>query len=162
MTTRDFFMQRWEAEQRAFVNVLRALPENQLGYRPHEKCTPAGALAYQLADEQKQLSDLLDKGEARIEIKDHPKKVSDIVSQFEKAGDDLRSRMKNVNDAKWASKANLVMNGQTVWSDSVENMFWGYLFDMVHHRGQLSAYLRPMGGKVPAIYGPSADDMGGA
>jgi uncharacterized damage-inducible protein DinB len=27
----------------------------------------------------------------------------------------------------------------------------------VHHRGQLSTYLRPMGGKVPAIYGPSAD-----
>lgn len=160
MSTRDFFMQRWEAEQAAFVKVLRALPENQLGYKPHEKCTPAGALAYQLADEQKQLSDLLDKGEARIEIKDHPKKVSEIVAQFEKAGNDLRSRMKSVNDAKWSSKANLVMNGQTIWSDTVENMFWGYLFDMVHHRGQLSAYLRPMGGKVPSIYGPSADDAG--
>ena len=46
------------------------------------------------------------------------------------------------------------------WSDTLENMFWGYLFDMVHHRGQLSAYLRPMGGKVPSIYGPSADDSG--
>jgi uncharacterized damage-inducible protein DinB len=32
------------------------------------------------------------------------------------------------------------------------------LFDAIHHRGQLSAYIRPMGGKVPAIYGPSADE----
>jgi uncharacterized damage-inducible protein DinB len=40
-------------------------------------------------------------------------------------------------------------------------MCWGYLFDMVHHRGQLSSYLRPMGAKVPSIYGPSADDSGG-
>jgi len=34
------------------------------------------------------------------------------------------------------------------------------LFDIVHHRGQLSTYIRPMGGKVPSIYGPSADDAG--
>jgi hypothetical protein len=37
---------------------------------------------------------------------------------------------------------------------------WGFLFDEVHHRGQLSTYLRPMGGKVPSIHGPSADDPG--
>jgi uncharacterized damage-inducible protein DinB len=39
-------------------------------------------------------------------------------------------------------------------------MLWGLLFDAVHHRGQLSAYIRPMGGKVPSIYGPSGDDAG--
>ena len=36
------------------------------------------------------------------------------------------------------------------------------LNDAIHHRGQLTTYLRPMGGKVPSIYGPSADDPGGA
>ena len=40
------------------------------------------------------------------------------------------------------------------------HMFWIGLFDAIHHRGQLSVYLRPMGGKVPSIYGPSADDPG--
>jgi uncharacterized damage-inducible protein DinB len=35
---------------------------------------------------------------------------------------------------------------------------WGFLFDLIHHRGQLSTYLRPMGSTVPAIYGPSADE----
>jgi len=53
-----------------------------------------------------------------------------------------------------------IYGGAAVWEDTLQNMLWGYLFDMVHHRGQLSAYLRPMGGKVPSIYGPSADDQG--
>jgi uncharacterized damage-inducible protein DinB len=35
---------------------------------------------------------------------------------------------------------------------------WGFLFDIIHHRGQLSTYLRPMGSTVPQIYGPSADE----
>ena len=37
---------------------------------------------------------------------------------------------------------------------------WGFLCDSIHHRGQLTTYLRAMGGKVPSIYGPSADDAG--
>jgi uncharacterized damage-inducible protein DinB len=35
---------------------------------------------------------------------------------------------------------------------------WMLLFDAIHHRGQLSAYIRPMGGKVPGVYGASGDD----
>ena len=46
------------------------------------------------------------------------------------------------------------------WADTLENFAWGFLLDAVHHRGQLTTYLRPMGSKVPSIYGPSADDSG--
>jgi uncharacterized damage-inducible protein DinB len=35
---------------------------------------------------------------------------------------------------------------------------WGFFFDIIHHRGQLTTYLRPMGSTVPQIYGPSADE----
>ena len=37
-------------------------------------------------------------------------------------------------------------------------MAWSFLFDIVHHRGQITTYLRPMGSKVPQIYGPSGDE----
>jgi uncharacterized damage-inducible protein DinB len=37
-------------------------------------------------------------------------------------------------------------------------MAWSFLFDIVHHRGQITTYLRPMGSTVPSIYGPSADE----
>ena len=41
---------------------------------------------------------------------------------------------------------------------SVKDLVWGMLHDQIHHRGQLSVYLRIVGGKVPSIYGPSADE----
>ncbi len=160
MSTREFFIQRWESEQPAFGKVLRAIPEGQLRYRPHERSSAAGSLAWQLAEEQKQLCELLDTGEIRFELRRHPEKAADIVAAWDKATDDLRARLQSADDGKWAGPAKFVMNDEVAWTDTVENMFWGYLFDMVHHRGQLSAYLRPMGGKVPSIYGPSADDSG--
>ena len=38
------------------------------------------------------------------------------------------------------------------------DVLWGILMDSIHHRGQFSVYLRMAGGKVPSIYGPSADE----
>ena len=160
MSTREFFIKRWEAELAAFGKVLRAVPETGFGYRPHDRSTAAGALAWQIADEQAQLSDLLERGV--VSFADRPKppaKVADIVAAWDRATENLRTRLQSTTDKKWSEPAKLSF-GDNDWSDTVENMFWGYLFDMVHHRGQLSAYLRPMGGKVPAIYGPSADDSG--
>ena len=60
----------------------------------------------------------------------------------------------------WDSPARLKMDGKVVWEATVGDMLFGFLFDAVHHRGQLSSYLRPMGAKVPSISGPSADDPG--
>jgi uncharacterized damage-inducible protein DinB len=40
----------------------------------------------------------------------------------------------------------------------VSEFLWMIFFDAIHHRGQLTTYLRPMGSKVPAIYGPSGDE----
>lgn len=159
MSTREFFIQRWESELPAFGKVLNAVPEDQLSYRPHERSASAGGLAWQLADEQQQLCDLLDNGQVSLEIKPHPSK-REILAAWEKATSQLRERLRSADDKKWSGPAKFIMGGKEVWTDTMENMFWGYLFDMVHHRGQLSTYLRPMGGKVPAIYGPSADDNG--
>jgi len=46
--------------------------------------------------------------------------------------------------------------GET-WKDKKAHMSWGFLFDAIHHRGQLATYLRAMGAVVPSIYGPTAD-----
>ena len=51
-----------------------------------------------------------------------------------------------------------LFNGQQVMNESGYDNAWGFLFDIVHHRGQISTYLRPMGSTVPQIYGPSADE----
>jgi len=83
--------------------------------------------------------------------KPHPRSTS--------AGD-LVWLLATVDDAKWDSKARLLMDGKAGWETTLGDMLFGFLFDAIHHRGQLSSYLRLMGAKVPSIYGPSADDPG--
>src|SRR5579859_7610842 len=95
MTNREFFIQRWESEQKGFLKVLRAVPDKQLAYKPHERSTAAGALAWQLAEEQKQLCELLDTGQVAFAVTPAPKKVSDIVAAYEKATNDLRARLQS-------------------------------------------------------------------
>jgi hypothetical protein len=157
----EFFASRLEQEIPAFLKVFRAMPADQLHYRPHEKCTPAGALAWQMAREVDSLVQLLDTGV--IDYKsDEPGSVDDIVALFERGAKGTVERARSTSDARWEGPARFLYDGNLAWETKVSDMAWGFLFDLVHHRGQLSAYLRPMGGKVPAIYGPSADDPGGA
>lgn len=157
----EFWAQSFQHETPAFVKVLKALPEDQLDYRPHEKNTCAGDLAWQLAIEAGHLSDLLDSGVIDFVPSKRPDSLDAIVAEFEKNVDRLKTRLSAVDDAKWSAPGDFRMGGQSVWSGTTQELCWGYLFDMIHHRGQLTAYIRPMGGKVPSVYGPSADDSGG-
>jgi uncharacterized damage-inducible protein DinB len=159
MTNYEFFRESLSHEIPAFVRVLKALPEGQLDYKPHEKNTAAGDLAWQLAMEIEHLVTLLDTGVVNFEPSARPP-LDAIVSDFEKSAAAVDERLKGVDQAKWDSPADFRMNGQSVWSANVQQLCWGYLFDMIHHRGQLTAYIRPMGGKVPSVYGPTADDNG--
>ena len=54
----------------------------------------------------------------------------------------------------------LHVGGALIMEQPLGAFLWYLFFDAIHHRGQLSAYIRPMGGKVPSIYGPSGDDPG--
>ena len=65
-----------------------------------------------------------------------------------------------LDDASQNRNAQFLYQGQVVMEKPMMEFLWDFMFDAIHHRGQLSAYLRPMGGKVPSIYGPSADDTG--
>ena len=64
-------------------------------------------------------------------------------------------------DAAWDDVPAKFLHESTVIMEMPRrDMGWLMWFDCIHHRGQLSTYLRPMGSKVPGIYGPSADDQG--
>jgi uncharacterized damage-inducible protein DinB len=153
---RDFFVSRLEMEIPAFVKVLEALPADKLDYKPHERCTAAGTLAWQLAREVDGLRQLFETGD----INDGPSKCpsrDEIVAAFQKNAAQAVESAKKVAEDRWNGDGRFLWDGQVVWPDKVTNLAWGFLFDMVHHRGQLSSYIRPMGGRVPSIYGPSGD-----
>jgi uncharacterized damage-inducible protein DinB len=155
----EFFQQRWESEQAAFRKVIAAVPGDQLDYRPHERSATAGGLAWQLADEQRGLVELLEKCDTAYENRPRPATIEEIVAAWDHQTEAVRKALASRDDSKWEKPANFRMGGEVVWTDTLQNMLWGFLFDMVHHRGQLSSYLRPMGANVPAIYGPSADEQ---
>ena len=86
--------------------------------------------------------------------------VPNAVAAYEKNLEDLEKRLQTLSDAAWERPVKFLVDGKVVWEAPLGEMLYGFLFDAIHHRGQLSSYLRPMGAKVPSIYGPSADDPG--
>ncbi len=64
-----------------------------------------------------------------------------------------------MDDATWEAPGRFLLDGRVVYEYPRRDLAWMLLFDGLHHRGQLSTYLRPMGGKVPSIYGPSGDSI---
>ncbi len=160
MNNLEFCISRRKAELPAFVRVLKAIPEGRADFRADPKARTATDLAWLLAVEEAALLKLVNTGE--VEWKESPPTVrlSAIVEAFERDAAAVNASLERLDEAAWEKKVRFLMGGGAVWEDTLSQMVWGFLFDAIHHRGQLSTYLRPMGGKVPSIYGPSADDPG--
>jgi uncharacterized damage-inducible protein DinB len=158
-TTREYFRECFEAEKPKFIKVMKAVPEDKSDYKPHPRSTSAKDLLWLLSVELHDACDLIDRGECSYRVTPAPS-VAECVAAYEKHADMLQSRLAVVDDKTWDGPAKLLTDGQVVWETNVGDMLFGFLFDAIHHRGQLSSYLRPMGAKVPSIYGPSGDDPG--
>ena len=156
---REYYKDCFAAEKPKFIKVMKAVPADKAAYRPHPRSTSAGDLSWLLASELHDACELIDRGEMSFAVKPAPA-ISESIAAFEKNAAQLETRIAKVDDAKWESKAKLLADGKVVWEAPLGDMLFGFLFDAIHHRGQLSSYLRPMGAKVPSIYGPSADDPG--
>jgi hypothetical protein len=156
---REYYIQCMQAETPTFIKVLKAVPPGQEAYKPHPRSTAAGDLVWLLAAELHDACELIDRGEVNYVVRPSPG-VPESIAAFEKNAAALKTRLATLDDAKWDSPARLKMDGKVLWEATLGDMLFGFLFDGVHHRGQLSSYLRPMGGKVPSIYGPSGDDPG--
>ena len=160
MTNLEFCITRRKAELPAFVRVLKAVPQGRLDYRPDPKARTAAQLAWVLAAEEAALVSLLDTGTVEWKEQPPPAQVDQIVAAYERSAAAVTERLERLDEAGWQKKVRFLMEGGAAWEDTLAQMTWGFLFDGLHHRGQLSTYLRPMGSKVPSIYGPSADDPG--
>jgi uncharacterized damage-inducible protein DinB len=161
MSTREFFVRQLKAERPAFVNVLRALPGDRLDYKPHERNSSAGDIAWFLALELRALVQMLETGEMHWSQPPNPHSVDAIAAAYEAAADDLEKALAAADDARWEQDGRMYVGGKLIKTAPVGETLWDFLFDAIHHRGQLTAYLRPMGGKVPSVYGPTADSQAG-
>jgi uncharacterized damage-inducible protein DinB len=160
MTNLEFCLARRKAESPTFLRVLKALPPARLDYRPEPKGRTAAELGWVIAAEEAALARLLETGVVNWKDEKPPATLDEIVATYEKGAAAVDAAIGRIGEAGWEKKGKFLMGDGPAWEDTFGQFVWGFLFDQIHHRGQLTTYLRPMGGKVPSIYGPSADDPG--
>ena len=158
MSLREFLQHRWTAERPAFQRVLHALPLGEFTYSPHERSPSAAKILWTLALEAKACSELIDARESNWAPDPPPADPEKIVATYERHTADLGERIGRLDESAWENKARFLVHGNLAWEAPLGEMLWFMFFDSIHHRGQLSTYIRPMGGKVPSIYGPSGDN----
>jgi uncharacterized damage-inducible protein DinB len=158
MTDKEFFVSTVADEAPRFERVLKALPQDKLDWKPEPKARTAMELAATIAGESLSFSDFLKNGVSDIASEMASlKTVDEFVAAAHKGLADAQTIAAAMTDADWMSESKLVAGDKELWKTTKGKMALGLLLDIIHHRGQLSVYIRPMGGKVPAIYGPSAD-----
>ncbi len=155
MTNKDFFLKVLNDEAPRFRAVIESLPDEQMEHKVHDKSRTASSLAGQLAVQWVGISNIITKGDPLDGdyYKGEPSKI-EILKSFDKEMEQLRKDLAEISEEHWENDEATM--GE-MWKTKKYWMAWGFLFDAIHHRGQLSTFLRAMGAKVPSIYGPSAD-----
>lgn len=157
MDSKALFLKYWEKEAPATGKVLSRIPEGS-DYRPDPKSRTAREIAWLIVREEIALADGLEKGAFEWTEVPAPATMKEVLDTYEREHDTVTRRLQAVEASRWEGKVPFIYQGQEVMSEPGYESAFGFLFDMVHHRGQLTTYLRAMGAKVPQIYGPSADE----
>lgn len=137
--------------------VLAAIPEGQNDYTPHEKSMKALDLAWHIAASDVWFLDGILNGAFGHGDEKRPDEIksgADVAKWYEANFGPMVDKVRAL-DGEMAAR---VIDFFGVMQAPAATYLGLLIKHSVHHRGQLSAYLRPMGGKVPAIYGGSADE----
>lgn len=155
MSEKEMYLQAKEREFKATLKCLEYFPKDKLEFKPHEKSRSAKSLALGFLGEAEVVGKIAQEGKMGDEF--HPdrdaKDLDGIISKFKEA------HKKSLELIKGASEEDLNKEMDFFGMKMRQlDALWFLLFDLIHHRGQFSVYLRLAGGKVPQIYGPSADE----
>ncbi len=157
MDQKTLFLKYWEQEAPATRKVLSRIPEGS-DYRPDPKSRTAKEIAWLIVSEEISLGTGMEKGALEWEPVPTPATMKEVLDTYDRQHDAVTRQLKELPTERWEQKVPFLYGGQEVMSAPGYENAWGFLLDMIHHRGQLSTYLRPMGSTVPQIYGPSADE----
>ena len=161
MRTVDTFLTELERESETTRRLLERLPEDKLGWKPHEKSMTLGRLAMHVATIPGTIAAWLRDDSYVLSGERTPEAGSraQVIEAFEESLTGAAETLGEFDDDALAKMWSLRMGGRTLMtmprSAAVRFLMLNHL---VHHRGQLSVYLRLLDVAVPSIYGPSADD----
>ena len=152
MDERSLFTQFWANESQTTRKVLARIPEGS-DYRPDPKSRTAQEIAWQIVCEEKMIIEALESGRAEWAPPPMPATMREVLAAYEEQSAGMAQRWEALPAERWEGALDFFGKQR-----AASPMAWSFLFDIVHHRGQISTYLRPMGSTVPQIYGPSGDE----
>jgi uncharacterized damage-inducible protein DinB len=159
---RQQFLDAYEREHAITMKVLRAYPPEKAELQPHAKCKPARELAWIFALERglgkAGLANAFASGQAGGAPPSAPGSWNEVLSGIEAAHADFREAFNAYSDEQLLEPIKFFGGPKMLIDVPRIDFAWFLLSDEIHHRGQLSIYLRMADGKVPSIYGPSGDE----
>jgi len=160
MSEKQAFLDAWTREAATTLKVLRAYPEGSTDLKPHPTCRSAKDLAWTFVFEGVGGSQAV-QGEMKFPppgMPPVPGSWPGMIDEVGKAFNVMSDKVRKVDDAHLNTTVKFITGPKRMSDLRRLDVLWLLLNDMIHHRGQFSVYLRMAGGKVPAIYGPSADE----
>jgi len=156
---RQQLVNAYDRETTTTMKVLRAYPPGHDELRPHEKLKTARELAWNFTVEmvlaEKALHGELDLSAG---FPPAPATLADAISAFDGARGDVLKAIRESTDEQLGATSRFFTGPSEMGDVPNIDFLWFILSDQIHHRGQFSVYLRMADGKVPSIYGPTADE----
>lgn len=142
-------------EHKITKKVIAAIPADQLDYRPDASSMTAFEIAKHLASSEMSFMDFVVQGAfTGVKIPETITNPSELISWYDEQFEQYREKLAGLNGEQCAK----VLDFMGMFTSPAVGFLTMMVQHSCHHRGQLSAYLRPMGAKVPSIYGPSGDE----
>jgi uncharacterized damage-inducible protein DinB len=154
------FLRELNSEYKATLACLKQIPERLFDYKPHPKSMTMGYLALLIAEIPLWIKYMITDGEIDFVTFKHfsPKTNAELINHFEENMLAAREALENTTDEDLQASFSLKANGQLLYTSPKVTDIGVTLNHWVHHRGQLTVYMRLNDIPVPSIYGPSADD----
>lgn len=155
------FLEALGREYERTLRLLRAFPADKADFKPHEKSSSARDVAYTLARGSALMTKALTTGfdwSKPGAPPPTPETMAEVVKAVETQYGQLVETATRMQEAELDETVQFFVAPKTLGDVTKMDFLWMVLFDHVHHRGQLSVYMRMLDAKVPSIYGPSADE----
>jgi uncharacterized damage-inducible protein DinB len=157
----EALLQELEQEAATTRRVLERVPDDRLGWKPHDKSMSLGQLALHVATVPGSVAEISRQSPFPLPEFTQPsaKSAAELIPALDQSVARAREILKSMDDAALASTWRVVDGDREVMALPVGAVLRSIMLNhWYHHRGQLSVYLRQVGVPVPSIYGPSADE----
>lgn len=151
-----------EAEETATRKCLEAIPANLFDWKPHERSMKLGYLSLLVVEIPKWIQTMIEASEIDFATFEHfqAKSTAELVKHFDENLAAAKQALQNASDEIFDEPFYLKNQGQIVFTATKREQIGSTVNHLVHHRGQLTVFMRLKDIPVPSIYGPSADDRG--